>query len=104
MSRPLLPDGRPTANREVGEGDCSGHVLGNCRDREALSCPPETCSSPRGGHGRVRIVGEAWKQVAVQETEKPEPLRRILWGTWGMRMEKPAGGGIGQQGDGEQMC
>lgn len=101
MSRPLLPDERPMAKRR--EGGCPGHVLSELQGQgsPALSSGDLLITE---GRTRVRIVGGAWKQVAVQETEKPEMLRRILWGTWGMRMEKPAGAGIGQQGDGEQMC
>lgn len=52
----------------------------------------------------ARAAGETWKQVAVQGTEKPEMVRRTLLGYLGMGMEKPAGEGIGQPGDTEQMC
>lgn len=61
---------------------------------------PTACPSRRDGGA----AGEAWKQVAVQETEKPELLRRILSGCLGMRMQKPAGEGIGQPRDVQQMC
>lgn len=61
---------------------------------------PTACRSWRDGGA----AGEAWKQVAGQEIEKPELLRRILLGCLGMRMQKPAGAGIGQPGDVQQMC
>lgn len=34
----------------------------------------------------ARAAGEAWKQVAVQGTEKPETLRHTLLGYLGMGM------------------